>query len=136
MTNEKMVNFKKIETKLLEANYVALEEKVGGFSVVTDENIKYENINRNGFDLLYSRRVTLKPQALFSISVKYLISCEFDDEAMKHFNGDKDMISAFIDKRKVEIIKKKNIGNIVSLLVAQLSSYHAMNPIILPPYQT
>lgn len=129
-----MVNFEFIKASLNKAEYRKLKDTQGDFKVVVTDDINQKNITTKGFHLVAKREVELNPKALFKISVEFIIECKFDEKSIKYFNEDSKKIMEFIEKRKQDIVKSRNIGNQMSLIVAQLSAYHSMNPLILPPY--
>lgn len=134
MSKEPMINFKSIQPYLDKVDYTRRKDNQGNFTIKIDDSIEAQKVSPEGFTLKAVRTVELDPKALFKIKVVYIIECEFDEDAKTYFNEDLEKIKAFIEKRKTNIVKSRNIGNQMSLIIGQLSSFHSMNPLIIPPY--
>ena len=129
------INFKVVDSRLLEVRFKALTPIDGRLSMKIDDLIEPTDIRDDGFTLTFSRHVHLEPESMFDILVSFEVRCVFDDAAKSFFKSRTNDIQPFIEKSKDTIIRKKNIGNQASLLIGQLTSYQGMNPVILPPYK-
>jgi|GEM_PF-5225524 len=129
----KNITFKKVDIHLKRADYEKLGEESGNFRVRIHDSIRQERILDDGFRLEWNRKVTLEPESLYRILVVFEVECFYDDQT-KAFLSEQEMdLKSFIEKNQWHIMKKYNVPNRMSFLIAQLSAYHRMNPLITPP---
>jgi len=128
------INFKMITSRLKDVRYTSLDGAKGNFGVKMDDLIEPTDMHDNGFTLLYTRHIHLEPEAMFDMTISFEIKAYFDDEARDFFVKRRNQLEAFIEKAKEGIARRQHVGNQMALIVAQLTQFQGMNPIIIPPY--
>jgi len=128
------INFKMITSRLKDVRYQGLEGAKGNFNVKMDDLIEPTHMHDNGFTLLFTRHIHLEPEGMFDMTISFEIKAHFDEDARNFFIDKRNQLEPFIEKVKDSLVRRQNVGNQMSLIVAQLTQFQGMNPIIIPPY--
>jgi hypothetical protein len=133
VVNERTINLKQIESFLESINYRFHSNEKGKFKINIDEIVEPFDCNDEFINIRLTRKVIIEPANLFSLEVSFVVRGKFDESDKAFFQGDKDKIYNFVEKNKYEIIKNQTVCSQSSLLIAQITSFLNMNPVILPP---
>ncbi len=133
MQTKNKIIFDKIEVFLNNVNFTRINHIQGKYEISSNDIIKVNDVDENGFNLLATRNLFFLPKGLFKISVKFDIVCKFSPVSRRHFAGDLKEIGKFIKKRKIEIFEDLGVGKKMSIIISQLTSINNNNPIVLPP---
>lgn len=102
----------------------------GNFQVVVDDRISDVLINEEGISLRYIRHVSLKPEALFDISVEFMYSSKFEQKSLEIIKNKKfELDTATLQKIVVNSTMPQN----ASLIISTLTHINGGNPLITPP---
>lgn len=132
IVSDRKINLKQIETFLESINYKYESEK-GRFKLDIDEIVEPFDCDDEFINIRLTRKVIIEPVKLFSLEVSFVVRGKIDEVDKAFFQGDIDKIYHFAEKNKYEIIKSQTVCSQSSLLIAQITSFINMNPIILPP---
>lgn len=126
------VHFSKTLINLKSVEYIKLRNALGTYKVKVSENISKINVTKESFELDFSRKIILEPDGFFELEVNFNMFCQFDETSKKIFDGDLEKINSFIEKNKLEIIINSNLCSQSTLLIAQITSFNNLSPIVLP----
>jgi hypothetical protein len=126
-------NFK---VTLNEVSFVPLPSSTDGdLGVNTRDEIIVDNASLDGIKLTFTRSISLNPEAIFKIGVKYSLEAEFINESKDFFSKSQDVeiFKKWAEKRKVEIINDQGIPAKASVIISAISFGSTGFPIITPP---
>lgn len=132
--NESMIAFKSMEHELTKVEFNKLPNVSSNYKVRVKNEISPKSIDASGFTLNARRHLFFEPKGAFEIRIEYDITCTFDRASSEFYNGNLDDISKLIEKRKIEIFNSLDVGNLMSILISQISLANNYKPLIVPPY--
>lgn len=132
--NKPMIVFESIRHELSEVNFTRLENTTDVYKIRINNILSTKALDENGFSIRAQRILTFEPKGAFEILVEFDIICKFNKESKEFYNGNLDEISKFIEKRKIEIFNNLEVGNLMSILISQISLANNYKSIVVPPY--
>jgi hypothetical protein len=130
---KKMILFDSILVQLNKVEYLKLEDTSKHYNILTNDKITSKNVSELGFNLLVSRKLMLDPEGAFKLFVQFELECLFDSDARSYYLGDVNKINKFINKRKLEIVESTEVGNLITILISQLTLVNNGRSIITAP---
>lgn len=106
------------------------DDMPGSFQIVAKDVIENVNIDENGLTFKYSRHVSLKPEALFDITIEFIYSAKFDSKSLEIMANKNFKLS---DKALQNIAVNSTMPQNASLIISTLTHMNGGNPLITPP---
>src|SRR5690554_6867268 len=129
-----MIVFESIRHQLSEIKFARLENTSDKYKINIENILNTKALDENGFVIRAQRFLTFETKGAFEILVEFDIICKFNKESKDFYNGNLDEISKFIEKRKIEIFNHLEVGNLMSILISQISLANNYKSIVVPPY--
>lgn len=129
-----MIVFESIKHELTRVEFRKLDNISDMYKINIINEISTKEINEKGFVLKAQRTLSFDPKGAFEILIEFDIICVFNQESKEYYKGNLDEISKFIEKRKVEIFNNLDVGNLMSILISQITLVNGYQSIITPPY--
>lgn len=129
-----MIVFDTIKHELTQVKFSKLDNTSDTYKVHLNNTLDAIHVDENGFILRAQRTVTFVPYGAFELLVEFDIICIFNNESKAYYNGNLDSINDFIKKRKVEIFNSLEVGNLMSIIISQITLANNHKSIVTPPY--
>ncbi len=82
---------------------------------------------------MVERAIEFEPQALFSLCVQVKVELYINENTLLNFENDLSKLEEYAKDKADILIKQSGVGNCLSLLIAQISSFGGGLPIVTPP---
>jgi hypothetical protein len=129
-----MIVFESIRHELSKVKFDKLENTSDKYKIKVENVLKTKSLDEEGFVIRAQRILSFEPEGAFEVFVEFDIICKFNKESKEFYKGDLDEISKFIEKRKIEIFNNLEVGNLMSILISQISLSNSYKSIVVPPY--
>ncbi len=130
--SEKQISFKKIDAKLQSVQYQSLENMMNTYSINYTDQVELKSFTDIDMEIIFKRHLFLEPRGVFDIGVEFIIQYIFIDQCKGSFLT-KEEANQFYEKNKKQMLEDSQVGSKASLLIAQLTSFQDLKPIIVPP---
>lgn len=134
MQNKKMVNFTRIEYKLLTVHFDVEKLESTKYTPEIYDELEFDKVDERFIYLHFSRNVFFNEENASGIKILFSLKLMMDDDAIRHFNRNEEKIKKFIEKNKINISDSSRVGTVASLIIAQITASTDGGSLILPPY--
>lgn len=129
-----MIVFESMKHELKSIKFTKLDGTSKKYSIKATTSLNASAIDENGFSIIAQRFLSFEPQGVYELLIEFDIRCQFNKESKEYFNGNIESISNFIEKRKIEIFNSLEVGNLMSILISQISLANNYKSIVVPPH--
>lgn len=134
--NKQNIVFDSIKEKLIEVKFTKLADTTKKYKILLDNILTAKNVNIDGFVIEAKRILRFEPKGAFEILIVFNIECKLAQESKEFFKDDLDKLHKFIEKRKIELFNDLEVGNLMSILITQITMANNFKSIVVPPFIT
>ena len=129
-----IISFASITHELIKVSFNKLNNVATQYQISIENTLSTKSVSEEGFTIKAVRTLSFEPIGAFEITVEFDIICKFKQESVEYYKGNLNEITAFIEKRKVEIFNSIEVGNLMSIIMSQLTLTNNYKSIVIPPF--
>ena len=124
---------KGVNLELNKIDYKAHPKVKKQVQIEATQNINLTDVSNNKIVFMVERIIGFEPQSLFYLCIQVKVVLYITEDTLLNFENDLLKLEKYAKEKANILIAQSGVGNCLSLLIAQISSFGGGLPIVTPP---